>query len=490
MNFKKSFKLTLILVLTFLMTAFVSAQDITITGTITSSDDGAPLPGANIMVKGTTVGTITDLDGLYTISAPEDGVLVFSYVGYTTQEIEIGGSISIDVVLEPEIGRLEEVMVIGYGTVKKKDVTGSIVNVATEEMADRPVANVEQALQGMVAGVTVTNNGGSPAEPPTIRIRGNSTLNAEGPLWIVDGVINQNGVDPNEIESITVLKDASAAIYGTRASGGVILVETKKGSRGLEVDLNVKYGWKMPWRKLDVMNAAEYCDYYYQLYQDAGQPIPQVYRDSYFRTTHTTWLDEVFQTGATQDYSFSISGGSDKSTFALFANWKDIEGTLHNTYKKAGRIRLKSEHKVNKVLQIGENISITSSRSNGANTTSGYSGVVLGSVYYPPSAKVWATDPVTGIREYGGVIDQYDPNVDLNKTRLRLAGQAIMNRVYVFFKNMNGLEFLVFFPLLWFGGIFKIFEFSMPSAKKAIYFLPFGLFSMACMNGANPMQLH
>ena len=144
------FKLMLVLVLTFVMTAFTSAQDITITGTITSLDDGAPLPGANIMIKGTTIGTITDLDGVYSISAPEDGILVFSYVGYASQEIEIAGNISINVILEPEIGALEEVMVIGYGTIKRKDVTGSIVNVATEDIADRPVANVADALQGMV----------------------------------------------------------------------------------------------------------------------------------------------------------------------------------------------------------------------------------------------------------------------------------------------------------------------------------------------------
>ena len=375
-------------------------------------------------------------------SVPLRTIFVFSYVGYTTQEIEVGGNISINVVLVPEIGTLEEVLVIGYGTVKKKDVTGSIVNVSTEEMADRPVANIGDALQGMVAGVTVTNNGGSPAEPPTIRIRGNSTLNAEGPLWIVDGVINQNGVDPNEIESITVLKDASAAIYGTRASGGVILVETKKGSKGLKVDLNVKYGWKTPWKKLDVMNAAEYCDYYTQLYTDAGQPIPTIYSDPYFRTTRTEWLDEVFQTGVTQDYSFSISGGSDKSTFALFANWKDIEGTLHNTWSKSGRIRLTSDHKISKFLTIGENISIASSRTNGADTQSGYSGVVLGSVYYPPSAKVWTTNPETGKQEYSGVIDQYDPNIDLS-----LAGQfgdlynpyALLDRTNPHNPNLNAL---------------------------------------------------
>ncbi len=387
-----------------------ASQQSGVTGKVTDAS-GLPLPGVAVLVKGTTSGTVTNIDGEFNIAGVSPStVLVFSFVGMRTQEIAVGEQSQVNVTMQEESIGIEEVVAIGYGTAKKKDVTGSIVNVGVDEMGDRPVASVSEALQGMVAGVTVSNNGGSPAEGATVRIRGLSTLNSEGPLWIVDGVINDNGVSPNEIESMTVLKDASAAIYGTRAAAGVILVTTKSGKKGLKVSLDVKYGWSQPWKKLNALNAEEYCDLYTQVYQNSGQTVPALLSDPYFRTTRTNWMDEIFRTATNEDYSLMISGGSDKSTFSVFANWKVTNGTLHNTFSKDGRIRIKSDHQINDRIRIGENLSVTTGQSRGVNTTSGYTGAILSAIYYPPSAKVWS-DEANGI--YSGVVDPNDVDVSL-----------------------------------------------------------------------------
>ena len=412
-------------------------QQKTVSGKITDSS-GQPLPGVTVIVKGTTQGTVTNVDGSYSIvNVAPGGTLQFSFVGMKTQEIPINGKTSIDVVMyETAIG-LDEVVAIGYGTVKKKDVTGSTVNVGGDELVNKPATSVTEALQGMVAGVTITNNGGSPAEGPTIRIRGLSTLNAEGPLWIVDGIVNDNGVDPNEIESITVLKDASAAIYGTRASGGVILVTTKSGKKGLKVTADVKYGWSNINNKLEALDADQYCNFYTDVYNAAGQPVPTIFSDSYFRTTRTNWLDAITQTGITQDYSFTVSGGTDKSTFSIFTNWKDQTGTLHNTFNKSGRIRIKSNHKVNDRITIGQNLSVTTGNSRGANTTSGYTGAILGAIYYPPSAKIWS-DQANGI--YSGVVDPNEVDVSLAGQFGDLLNQyAALDRENEYKPNINAL---------------------------------------------------
>lgn len=412
-------------------------QQKSVTGKIVDNS-GFPLPGATVLVKGTNNGTVTNSDGIYSISnVSPASVLVFSFVGMKTQEVTVAEQTIINIEMEEESIGINEVVAIGYGTAKKKDVTGSIVNVGVDELSDRPVASVSEALQGMVTGVTVSNNGGSPAEGATVRIRGLNTLNSEGPLWIIDGVINDNGVSPNEIESITVLKDASAAIYGTRAAAGVILVTTKSGKKGLNVSLDVKYGWSQPWKKLNALNAEQYCDLYTDVYQNSGQTVPSLLSDQYFRTTRTDWLDAIFRTAINEDYSLTVSGGSDKSTFSVFANWKVTNGTLHNTFAKDGRIRIKSDHQINKRIKLGENLSVTTGQSRGVNTTSGYTGAILSSIYYPPSAKVWS-DKENGI--YSGVVDPNDVDVSL-------AGQfgdllnpyAILDRLNGTNPNINAL---------------------------------------------------
>ncbi len=380
-----------------------SLEKKTVKGKLTDSQTGEPLIGATVTLSGTTQGTVTDVDGNYSIEVFPNSTLNFSYIGYQTAQVEVAGRTVLDFPLESVITGLDEVVVVGYGTAKKKDVTGAIVNVDVSNFSTGPgVSSVTEMMQGMIPGVTIMNDSGDPSEGQTVRIRGRSTLNSEGPLWIVDGIVNEGGVSPSEVESITILKDASAAIYGTRASGGVILVTTKKAKKELNVDFDVKYGWSTPWKKLQPMNAEEYCDYYTEVYENSGQDVPEYLSMDYFRTTRTNWIDAVMQTGASEDYNLTISGGTDRSTFSIFGNWNVTNGTLHNTFSKGGRLRIKSDHKLLKDrLTVGENITLSTSQSLGANTTSGYTGILISSIYYPASASVFLDNG-----DYSGVVDE------------------------------------------------------------------------------------
>jgi len=188
------------------------------------------------------------------------------------------------------------------------------------------------------------------------------------------------------------------------------LVTTKSGKKGLKVSADVKYGWSTPWKEMDALNAAEYCDFYTDVYNASGLEVPGIFSDSYFRTTRTDWLDAIFQTGVTQDYNFTISGGSDLSTFSIFANWNKKTGTIHNTFGESGRIRIKSDHKLNNRIRVGQNLSVTTGKSRGTDTSDGYTGTILGAIYYPASAKIWS-DKANGI--YSGVVDPNDVDISL-----------------------------------------------------------------------------
>ncbi|MEM1138090.1 MAG: carboxypeptidase-like regulatory domain-containing protein, partial [Bacteroidota bacterium] len=239
--------LWLALVLPLLVTNLVYGQSNLISGTVTSSDDGEPLPGVTILIKGTTIGTTTDLNGEYNLNVPTgENVVAFSDIGFQTQEIEIGNRSTIDVRLELDIDQLEEVVVIGFGTQEKKDITGAISSVSGKDLNEIPVATFEQALSGRAAGVQVTAGSGIPGAGASLRVRGVGSTNNSEPLYVIDGIIigNEGGggqasisplalLNPNDIESIDILKDASAtAIYGARAGNGVVIITTKRGKAG------------------------------------------------------------------------------------------------------------------------------------------------------------------------------------------------------------------------------------------------------------------
>ena len=275
----------------------------TVRGTVTDQA-GMPVIGANIVVKGSSTGTITDFDGKFSLEVPSGSVLVVSYIGYLSQEVPVGNKTTINVTLKEDTQALDEVVVVGYGTMKKSDITGAISSVSEESIARQPVANVSTALQGLATGVSVTSSSGSPGEAATIRIRGVGTVNDAEPLYVVDGmpVTDINYLSTSDIQSIEVLKDASAsAIYGSRGANGVILITTKKGEVGkTTVTLDAYWGMNKVLNNLDLMSGPEWYDYQEQLNALRSAPIDLSLVN---RNTSTNWMDEITRTAFMHNYS-------------------------------------------------------------------------------------------------------------------------------------------------------------------------------------------
>lgn len=312
-----------------LFTTGVFAQEIALTGVVTSAEDGLPLPGVTVVVKGTTNGTITNFDGIYQLNVPADALLQYSFIGMKTQEILVEGRTEINVVLETETLGLDEVVVIGYGTQKKEDVTGAVSMVNAETIENIKPVKVEQALQGTMAGVNVTTQSGAPGSGLDIRIRGISTNGDASPVAIIDGYQGDlSTLNPNDIETITVLKDAQAAIYGTVGANGIILVTTKTGKKNTptKVSVNSSVGIQETSRKLPVLNATEYAVLLNESYAANGQDLP--YPDISGLGTGTNWQNELFERAPIYNTDVSISGGSEKMVYALSASDLRQEGII------------------------------------------------------------------------------------------------------------------------------------------------------------------
>lgn len=383
-----------------------------VTGRVSDQQTGEALSGATVVVRGTTTGATTGADGRFRLNVPDENtMLVISYVGYNSVEVDVKGRTSVDVALTPTARQLSEMVVVGYGSQQKKEVLGAVSTIPTKEIGSRNYNSAAEVLQGTVAGVTVVNEGGDPTASPTIKIRGIGSLNDESPLLVVDGVIYPgtfSSINPNDIQSVSVLKDASAAIYGARASAGVILVTTKKGAAGqVKVNLNYQQGFQQVAKRLKPLDAAGFADAMNTATDNAGLPrIPAfdatINPDS--RITKTRWMDEVFQTGKIYNIDASVSGGSEKSTFFFSGGYRKNEGVLLNTFSDRYTFRLNSSHKIARGVTIGENMSYTVNNGQTGNTNSAYTGAILTAIFYPPNATIYRTD---GSGRFGGVPEQY-----------------------------------------------------------------------------------
>jgi TonB-linked SusC/RagA family outer membrane protein len=300
-------------------------------GRVTDEND-QPLPGVNVLIKGTSQGTVTDANGEYSLnSVSSDAVVILSFIGYTPQEIPVGGRTSIDVKLIPDSRTLEEVVVIGYGTTTQKELTGSVSVVNGEKLTSLNPVRIDQALQGQASGVQISSASGSPGGGLNIRIRGLSTNGDNNPLILVDGVPYSsdglNALNPSDVESINVLKDASAAIYGVRAANGVIIVTTKQGRKNAKPSLEFSgyYGVQQTTKKLDLLSAREFAVLKNEAFAAGGQAPP-------FANVNlgngTDWQDEVFQDAPIQNYNLNLNGGSDKSTYSIGGSYLDQEGIV------------------------------------------------------------------------------------------------------------------------------------------------------------------
>jgi TonB-linked SusC/RagA family outer membrane protein len=327
-----------------------------IQGTVTDETNN-PLPGVNVLVRGTTLGTTTDLNGIYKIRVSDpSAVLVFSFIGYSIVERPVGIQTSVNISLEPDMRALDEVVVIGYGSVKKSDLTGAVSSISKKEIGDRQVSDLASLIQGRAPGVDVSQG--------TIRIRGITSFNNTDPLVVIDGFIggNMSSVNANDIENIEILKDASStAIYGSRGANGVILVTTKMGKPGpLVVNLRYFEGISQVPKKLDLLNATQYIDYVHDLLNNSGIALTPKLQDEELRIDKTDWQDEVFKTSHNRELNVDLSGGSEQTSYFLSVGYRRTENpTFMGKADDLFYVRSRNNFTVTKWLRGGSNFAIS-----------------------------------------------------------------------------------------------------------------------------------
>jgi TonB-linked SusC/RagA family outer membrane protein len=360
----------------------------TVQGTVTDKD-GNPLPGATIIESGSVNGTISDFDGNFTLEvSDENSTLEISFIGFESQQITANVNENIQIQLVASISGLDDVVVVGYGTAKQKDVTGAISSLRGEAIENIPVSTADKAIQGRIAGVQVIRNGGAPGSDTSIRIRGTGTVNNADPLYIIDGVPTSSitGINPIDIKSIEVLKDASAsAIYGTRAANGVVIITTKRGTKGqLNVTVDAYTGISNVVKTLDVLDAPTLAEIKRERYANDGIPVNSIWQDSKYQTQRTNWQDALFGTGMTNNIDLSVSGGSEKSSFLFSLGFYDEQGIIEKALSDRFSLRVNSDHAVNDWLKIGQNLSLSTSENNGFNTTSAQNGLIFSAIRFHP----------------------------------------------------------------------------------------------------------
>uniref|UniRef100_UPI00321633B1 TonB-dependent receptor n=1 Tax=uncultured Draconibacterium sp. TaxID=1573823 RepID=UPI00321633B1 len=347
-------------------------QEKSVSGKVTD-ESGEPLPGVTILIKGTTIGTVTNLDGEYFITnLPEDASLLFSFVGMRSQEVVVEKQTSINITLVADAIGIDEVIAVGYGSQKKSDLTGAVYSVRAEKLETLPNTNIMQGLQGSVPGLNISNEKSAPGEAPKIRIRGENSLSASNnPLIILDGIPfegNMNDINPGDIETASVLKDASsAAIYGARAANGVIIITTKRGKTGkVRVNYRGYYGIQTIAKKMDLLSGPEYIKFLQDYNRFAGKtdlsPEALLMTDElaqYQAGIETDWQDLVFRTAPQQDHQVSLSGGSEKTSYYTSLGYLNQQGIVENSGMKRYSIRSNVDHQINDWIKMGVNIQLT-----------------------------------------------------------------------------------------------------------------------------------
>ncbi|MCF0061508.1 TonB-dependent receptor [Dyadobacter chenwenxiniae] len=356
-------------------------------------EKGAGLPGVNILLVGTQQGTSTNENGEFRIAVPDqNATLKFSFIGYVSQEVVVDKDI-INVTLAPDVSALKEVVVVGYGTQEKKDVTGAVSSVKGADFQNLPSGGAQQALQGRAAGVNIVRNGGAPGDAGSIQIRGFGTVNNSSPLVVIDGIPsgNMNDVNPNDIESIEILKDASAsAIYGTRAANGVILVTTKRGKfdAPLSVTVNAYVGVTNRIKSLDVLTAPDLAKMKQKAYTNDDLDIPAIWEDKQYQNQLTNWQEELLKQGVTRNYDASLRGGGKYSTFAISGGYYNEDGIIGKSNYTRYTFRINSDHKVGSRIKIGQNFQYTNTHNSGPDTQSSQTGLLFTAIRFHPGLPI------------------------------------------------------------------------------------------------------
>ena len=393
----------------FLAVTLAQSQTQSVSGRVTSATEPNGLPGVNITVKGTSQGTITDVNGGFSLEVPANAVLIFSFVGYKSMEVPYAGQTNLNVLLEEESKELNEVVVMGYSSVERRDITGSVASVKSSAFKDISLNGIDQALQGQAAGVQVTQSSGTPGGGISVRIRGVTSISAGNrPLFIVDGIPVETGalsgrdyggqsdnalalINPNDIESIEVLKDASTkATYGARASNGVVIIRTKRGKNAKsKITFDAQRGIINPVKKLNLLNATQLLDLQREAVTNSGQnPDGFGLISGVTDAVNTDWQDEVLRTGIMQQYQLSVTGGDDNTSYYISGAYRDEEGVqLNNKFTRLSTV-INLDQKLTEKLSVGTNLSISrtlNKRVKGDNFLDGvYSGAVKSLPYFVP----------------------------------------------------------------------------------------------------------
>jgi TonB-dependent starch-binding outer membrane protein SusC len=438
---------------------YIQAQNVLITGTVTSSDN-SPLPGVNVLVKGTSTGTVTDAEGKYTLDAPPTGTLVFSFIGMKTLEANINNQSVVNMTMDADISQLDEVVVVGYGTQKKSDFTGSISSVSSKEIKAVPVASLSQALQGRAAGVLVTQTSNAPGGGVSIRIRGgNSIQGGNEPLYVIDGypIMNESGptISPNDIESIEILKDASAtAIYGSRGANGVVIITTRRGKAGKSSILfESYYGVQEVRKKLDMLNATQLAELVNEGIANVnaenigkpGFPKALAFTDEQIAALGegTDWQDEIFRSAPISNYQLTLSGGDDKTQYSVSGNIFNQDGIVINSNYKRTSFRLNLDRKVTDKLKLSNSLTISHAVNNAitSDTDGGNSaGVVYAALNFSPTVPVYNADGTYTVDNRAGAIKISNPVAYANETKNRAATTRILGNVtgeYILAKGLS-----------------------------------------------------
>ncbi|MEK6479338.1 TonB-dependent receptor [Catalinimonas sp. 4WD22] len=396
------------------------APQLNVTGKVTDDGNGDPLPGVNVIEKGSSNGTVTDIDGNYNINVPdENSTLVFSSIGFATKEVAVNGRSEINVSLDEDVQSLEEIVVVGYGTQEKKDVTGSIATVDQRDFESQPVTRFDQILQGRTPGVNVTNASGAPGGAVSIRIRGANSINGSNePLYVVDGFVGANfrDVNPSDIESIQVLKDASAtAIYGSRGANGVVLITTRSGKAGEpKLSVTARFSSSQILDTWDLLDATTFAEVANQRADALGtnRPFTDAEIAEFRENGGTDWQEELLRTGMGHEYQVDYSGGSEKVTYFISGNFLDQEGILINSDFK--RYSLRTNINANLSEKLSANLKMNFVRRENNNTGGGgnTSGPLAG-------ALAWA--PTTPARDANGFLTVRDPISSIKSNPIELA---------------------------------------------------------------------
>jgi TonB-linked SusC/RagA family outer membrane protein len=428
-------------------TQIANAQ--TITGVVSGAEDGTAIPGVSVQLKGTSTAAITDMDGKYQIEAAgPESVLVFTFIGFVTQEVTVGTQTQLNVSLQIDAETKDEVVVVGYGTQKRTTVTGAITSINSKDITSIAVTTADQALQGRAAGVTITNNG-SPGTNATIRIRGMGSMGSNDPLIVIDGVVasGMGNLNPNDIESVQVLKDAStSAVYGSLGSNGVIMITTKKGAAGkVKVDFDSYWGQQWNNNRFDLLNVEQYIAYAKAPDMTGGNPlvVSDPNNAGRLRLAETKWMDEIFKKGMMSNYNLGVSGGNENGAYRISMGYVSTEGIMIGTNYERYNFRSNSEFKIGSRFKVGENIAVSFSKQNPLASSGGRS-LIEHSIKMAPYLPVYNPENLGGYQGPHSALDGQDAE---NPVRIALLNSyetqnySLIGNIYAEAQIINGLNF-------------------------------------------------